>query len=408
VCQTPPNCLSADEYSAIETFIITGPDLVGKIVSLVAFGHKVVGFPVRIESSRYHRNALLFNTCFVLSADRPTAAFEPILRKLAASFSSLEAECQFISNAATKSRLHDMLPRILEGLNVRGECVLSIDAANSINLKLFPEHRPPSDVLDHQVPLLTKELDATTTGDWDLALLEVLPFIDGLRHVKRIATDAGVDVELVRTAVRQLVYYECAQLLDIFQFSATYCCTHLISRLANTPRMQRECVEYACPAVATLAVVMCIVVCSLLRSDPCTYLFPPRRLFLTTSRYVVDDDSVHAPSFAKVFSLYCALERGVCLSDFCERHALLSLGIDPARFVIFGTINGFVRRVREFPLLLAPPSDAFDAEAPSASGGGNANSIDYRADIARRLTPSSVFGETVASMLPPKFAAYVA
>ena len=246
VCQTPPACLSADEFSAIETFIITGPDLVGKIVSLVAFGRKIVGFPVRIESSRYHRNALLFNTCFVLPADRPTAAFEPILRKLAASFSSLEAECQFISSAATKSRLHDMLPRILEGLNVRGECVLSVDAANSINLKLFPEHRPPADVLDHQVPLLTKELDATTTGDWDLALLEVLPFIDGLRHVKRIATDAAVDVELVRTAVRQLVYYECAQLLDIFQFSATYCCTHLISRLANTPRMQRECVEYVC------------------------------------------------------------------------------------------------------------------------------------------------------------------
>lgn len=126
-----------------------------------------------------------------------------------------------------------------------------------------------------------------------------------------------------------------------------------------------------------------------------------------TSRYVVDDDSVHAPSFAKVFSLYCALERGVCFRDFCERHALLSLGIDPARFVIFGTINGFVRRVREFPLLLAPPSDAFDSELPS-TGGGNANSIDYRTDIARRLTPSSVFGETAASMLPPKFAAYVA
>ena len=121
---------------------------------------------------------------------------------------------------------------------------------------------------------------------------------------------------------------------------------------------------------------------------------------------MVDDDSVHAPSFAKVFSLYCALERGVCLSEFCERHALLSLGIDPARFVIFGTINGFVRRVREYPLLLAPPSDAFDADAPSASGGFS-NSNDYRADIARRLTPSSVFGETAASMLPPKFSAYV-
>jgi hypothetical protein len=55
------------------------------------------------------------------------------------------------------------------------------------------------------------------TSDWDLALQEILPFMDGLRHVKRIAADSNVDIELVRACVRQLLFYRCASLIDIFQ-----------------------------------------------------------------------------------------------------------------------------------------------------------------------------------------------
>jgi hypothetical protein len=179
VYQWPPDCLSNDEFEAIDPFIITGADLANKIISLVAFDRKIVGFPCRIEHSKYHRNALLFNFCFVLPVDCQTASFEPILRKLAASFSALEVcfylvlvkvqtisnsqtcrqvESQFISNPASKCLLQDMLPRLFNGLNERGECVLSIDAANAINLKLFPQNDAPPDVFDHQVPLLTKDL----------------------------------------------------------------------------------------------------------------------------------------------------------------------------------------------------------------------------------------------------------
>ncbi len=58
------------------------------------------------------------------------------------------------------------------------------------------------------------------------------------------------------------------------------------------------------------------------------------------------------PSFAKVFSLYCALERGVRYSEFCSRYNLTRFGIDPIKFIIFGTMNQLIRKMDRFPLRL--------------------------------------------------------
>ncbi len=168
-------------------------------------------------------------------------------------------ESQFISNPRSKESLDSMLGKIFEGLNQRGECILSVDSANAINLKVFPDAIAPIPVLDHQVPIIIRELDGTVaesnviispqhpqrdpistprlrplkcficavlvgvwftvnvTSDWDLGLQECMPFIDGRRHIKRIAREANMDVEIVRNCVRQLIYYRCVQLIDIFQ-----------------------------------------------------------------------------------------------------------------------------------------------------------------------------------------------
>lgn len=46
-------------------------------------GYKIVGFPVRIDSQRYARNAYYFNLCFVCDAWARTIQYEPVLKKLA-------------------------------------------------------------------------------------------------------------------------------------------------------------------------------------------------------------------------------------------------------------------------------------------------------------------------------------
>lgn len=82
--------VSKEQFKGIETFVITNRELSGKFVSLTSSDLKIIGFPVRIENSKYLRNAVMFNFCFVVALDCQTSCFEPILKKLALLFSALE------------------------------------------------------------------------------------------------------------------------------------------------------------------------------------------------------------------------------------------------------------------------------------------------------------------------------
>lgn len=48
-----------------------------------ALGHKIIGYPVRIENPRYERNAYMFNLCFVCDTWARTVQYEPVVKKLA-------------------------------------------------------------------------------------------------------------------------------------------------------------------------------------------------------------------------------------------------------------------------------------------------------------------------------------
>lgn len=68
-CQTPTDFLSTVQFDNISQYLITKPQFCGKLVTVTAYGRKVMGFPVCIEDSKYHRNALRFNIGVVLAQD---------------------------------------------------------------------------------------------------------------------------------------------------------------------------------------------------------------------------------------------------------------------------------------------------------------------------------------------------
>ncbi len=65
---------------------------------------KLVGFPVRIEHEKYHRNALMFNVGFVFSVDEDSRPYEPVLRKFGLFLRTLELESEFLFVEETKVR----------------------------------------------------------------------------------------------------------------------------------------------------------------------------------------------------------------------------------------------------------------------------------------------------------------
>lgn len=202
-----------------------------------------------------------------------------------------------------------LLEQIFTSLNDHGSCYIPIDEANTINLRLFPKRAPPPEVYPHQVPVRIKDLDALITSDWEITMQQVIPFIDGIRYVKKIARDSGIHIELVLECMKNLLYYECITMIDVFQYSNVYACTPRIQALYKNKAIQNEC-----------------------------------------RRFIALPGTTPLPT-EKIFALYCGMRPALSFRDFCQDNDVHSLNIDDRKFVTFGLVNGFLRRVHKYPLL---------------------------------------------------------
>lgn len=81
-CQFPEDYISKEVFDSISAFIIPKPQIQRCTMTINALGHKIVGYPIRIDSSRYERNAYLFNLCFVCDSWSKTVQYEPVVKKL--------------------------------------------------------------------------------------------------------------------------------------------------------------------------------------------------------------------------------------------------------------------------------------------------------------------------------------
>jgi hypothetical protein len=101
-------CPSADVFDKISDYFITKPHFCGKFVTAyqcVEENMKVMGFPMRIEGTKYHRNALMFNFGFVFDEHCDTTPFKPILRKLTLFMRALEVETEVLFNEHKRVRV---------------------------------------------------------------------------------------------------------------------------------------------------------------------------------------------------------------------------------------------------------------------------------------------------------------
>ncbi|KAG0326903.1 Nitrogen permease regulator 2 [Dissophora globulifera] len=187
---------------------------------------------------------------------------------------------------ADGSGMQNLIEQLIEDLNSYCECQIPIDSANTINLKLFPTYPNPAPVYDYQVPISTVNLEALTDLSWDMTMQRIIGFINGVSSVKRIAQYADVETGLTRMCMQHLLYYGCIIMVDLFQFKNIYAVKLEMMRLTEDLALQHECVSY------------------------------------------VTLPDMHAPSFAKIFSLYCSLQYGVVLQDWIEQNQISDFNID--------------------------------------------------------------------------------
>lgn len=213
--------------------------------------------------------------------------------------------------------------------------MIPIDDSNTLNIKLFPTYPPPPPVAPHQVPLAIVRLEALTDPNWDLTVLRILPYINGVNSVKRIAHLAEADYSLVRKAVAHLLYYGCVMLLDIFSFGASYAPTAEIGAFVRDHEAQDECRRYVVTGDTQ----------------------PSSRLGLDERRGL-DAKKILAASIDStcLVELYTSLRQGQSIRTWCIEHADIISVVDIRRFITFGVIKGFLYRIHKYAVVTSAPS----------------------------------------------------
>ena len=95
---------------------------------------------------------------------------------------------------------------------------------------------------DYQVPILISSISVNKS--LDLSIQRILPFINGVFHVRKISDLADIDIKFAIIAIQHLLYYGYIVLLDIFQFSNIYTINRRATELLHSPKIQIECVNF--------------------------------------------------------------------------------------------------------------------------------------------------------------------
>jgi nitrogen permease regulator 2-like protein len=345
-------------FSTISRFLIPRQSLCGNLIALSpppltpsTPPTLVLSHPICLTSPHYPRNEFIFNFALVLgepsTIDVPS--YKSVVKKLAHLMRSLEEQSRFLSddNAPPNAgKIYSLCEMLMEDLNNYCECMIPIDELNTLNIKLFPTLPNPASVKPWHVPLFTVRIETMVDENWDLTMLRIIPFVDGVNSVKRIAMLADADLKLTKKCVKHLLYYGCVLLLDIFSFSAIYAPTAEFANLiAKDTEMQKECARYVNTAFAPSAQEEAIIDSA------------ERRTSGLTNVTTLQDEEIwpltgkgEAIDGVAIVQLFANLRQGLTVREWYTQNANLLANIDLRRFVTFGVIKGFIYRIHRYAI----------------------------------------------------------
>lgn len=346
-------------FSTISRFLIPRQSLCGNLICLSPPPLSpdnppctIVSYPVCIKGEHYPRNEFIFNFALILSPPDTTdiPSYKSVVTKLAHLMRGLEEQTKFLSDDNSppgSGKVYSLCETLMGDLNSYAECMIPIDEVNTLNIKLFPTLPNPAPVKAWHVPLFTVRIESLMDENWDLTMQRVIPFINGVNSVKKIAVLADADLSLTKKCVRHLLYYGCVLLLDIFHFNAIYAPTaEFTNMIATDSEMQAECARYVNTAFepAQQETVMAGQELSgSLRSSiaAATAVTTDEDFWPLTGR----GDTVDGICIVQLFA---CLKQGLTVRQWYLQNSNVLANIDVRRFITFGVIKGFLYRVHRY------------------------------------------------------------
>lgn len=340
-------------FSSISRFLIPHQSLCGNLISLAPPSSPpclILSYPICLKSSDYARNEFIFNFALVLSSPETidVAAYKSVVTKLAHVMQSLEEQSKFLSSDTSPSgtgKIYSLCEMLMEDLNNYCECMIPIDELNTLNIKLFPTLPNPPSVKAWHVPLFTVRIETLMDDHWDLTMQRIIPFIDGVRSVKRISRVADADMKLTKKCIKHLLYYGCVLLLDIFTFNGIYAPTaEFDETIVKDVEMQRECARYVNKAFAAVEESIAIKsVDGRSSHSQLPFASTDKDVWPQTAKGEIVDG-------VAIVQLFAALRQGLTVRAWYGQNSNMLANIDMRRFITFGVIKGFLHRIHRYAI----------------------------------------------------------
>lgn len=144
--------------------------------------------------------------------------------------------------------------------------------------------------------------------------LQILPYLNGFNHIARIASLADVALGLALQCIRHLILLGVATVIPVFQYCNIYRPTPKLRQLATCKKLQQRCIEQ------------------------CTKINIHKNM--PGPKAKVRD----------VFRIFASMAHGATFGELCVRLNPSALNINERKMVLFGLLEGLIRRVDKYPI----------------------------------------------------------
>lgn len=142
-------------------------------------------------------------------------------------------------------------------------------------------------------------------------LHQIMPYVNGFRHIDKIAQLADVSVTIVVQCVRHLILLGVAVLVPVFQYSNIYRPTPKLKILAKSPEVQERAIEKCSKSVLRKAQIRDIML------------------------------------------LFASMTHGATLGELCVRFNPAKHNIDERKTVLFGLVEQLIRPIYKYPVAVS-------------------------------------------------------
>lgn len=154
----------------------------------------------------------------------------------------------------------------------------------------------------------------------------------------RIAAMADVALGLVLDCIKHLILLGVAIMVPVFQYSNIYRPTPKLKQLAKCTGMQKRCIEQCSRGSGTVSTSTC------------------------------------KAKIRDIFRIFASMAHGATFGELCVRFNPAALNIHEKQMVLFGQLEGLIRRVDKYPINV--PRNLFNDDEPIRTTSPTLDDID--------------------------------